>query len=871
MQTQKTIDKIKRYWPYQIIVLLFIASAYLFTPQVFQDKVVNQSDISSWRGMANEIIAYNEANPKEDPALWTNSMFSGMPATTISVIYEGDYTDYIYKAIHRLAGKRPPSYLLISLLGSFLLFMAFGVNIWLSALGAFAITLCSYNLQIIQVGHNSKMVAIAFMPWVLAALVYAYRRKPYLGALLFAFAMSFQIKANHPQITYYLAIIVIGFALAQLYQSIKEKYFAKFLKTSALLLVAGLIGIAVNINHLWPTYEYSKYTMRGGSQLAKEQGKNQEGLDIAYATSWSYSLGEMPNLMIPNFNGGSSSGELSRNSETYKALQKAGYNGADQIIKQMPLYWGPQPFTAGPMYMGAISVFLFILGLILIRGPEKWWIAAVSLLAVLLSWGSNFQFLTEFFFNYMPLYNKFRTVSMILVILQITIPLLAILTLNKLLFNKESSTRESSIKEKGVKESSIKESGLEKNKVKNALLISIGITAGISLLFALVPAIAGSFVSNADGQLPEVLRGALVSDRMSLLRKDAIISALFIIAAGSVIWLVYLGKLKRNLAIGIISFLVITNLWTTGHRYLNDSHFIKNREFENQYALRPVDKAILEDQDPNYRVLDLSVNTFNDAHVSYHHKTIGGYSPAKLQIYQDMIDMHITKEMAQFGQDIAQCRTVEEVEEAMGDYPVLNMLNTKYFILGADNMPVINKRAFGNAWFASQVVEATTLNQEISLLSSGIDLSHTAVVHTNFIAQTAGVSKDVLAADNSQETLVGDELIVLTSYSPNKLTYQYNSLEQRLAVFSEIYYPAGWKAYIDGQPVPIIKANYILRALNVPAGSHTIEFEFKPESFTKGALYSSIASGILIVLSLLLALAAFFDKTGRKLVRGKNH
>lgn len=841
---QDIMERIKKYWPYQIIILLFIAIAYLFTPQVFQGKVVNQSDISSWRGMANEIIEYNNANPEEDPTLWTNSMFSGMPATTISVIYKGDYTDFIYRAIHSISGKRPPSYLLISLVGSFMLFMAFGVNIWLSAIGAFAITFCSYNLQIIQVGHNSKMVAIAFMPWVLAALVYAYRKKPFLGSLLFAFALSFELKANHPQITYYLAIMVLGYALAQLYSAFQEKQLPKFVKTSALLLLMGLLGIAVNINHLWPTYEYSKYTMRGGSELALEQGVNQEGLDIAYATNWSYSPGEMPNLMIPNFNGGSSGGELTRDSETFKALQRAGYSGANQAIKQLPLYWGPQPFTAGPMYMGAISVFLFILGLILIRGSVKWWLAAVSLLAVLLSWGSNFQFLTEFFFNYIPLYNKFRTVSMILVILQISIPLLAIFTLNKLLVTPSFGAN-------NLKASNSKENPLEKKRVKNALLISLGITAGISLLFALIPSLAGSFTSNTDAQLPEIMREALVKDRMALLSADAFRSLLFILAAGVIMWFGYLGKIKKPLLFGVIALLVITDLGFAGKRYLNSNHFVKKHDFENQYALRPVDKVILEDLDPNYRVLDLSINTFNDSHVSYHHKTIGGYSPAKLQTYQDMIDVHITKEMAQFGQDISRCSTIAEAQDSMGLYPVLNMLNTKYFILGADNMPIINSEAYGNAWFVTNVVEATSLTQEIELLGSGVDLRNTAVVHSQFMSETEGVSKD---------TTTTEEIIVLTEYAPNKLTYQYNALAPRLAIFSEIYYPAGWKAYIDQEPVSILKANYILRALKLPAGSHTVEFKFEPESFTKGAFYSSIASGILIVLLLLWVLVAIFDK-----------
>ncbi|HPS95981.1 MAG TPA: hypothetical protein PK115_05235, partial [Bacteroidales bacterium] len=479
----------KKILPYLIAILSFIVIAYMFTPQVFSGKVVNQGDIASWRGMANEIISYNEANPDKDPALWTNSMFSGMPATTISVVYDGDFTDYLYKIL--FVGQRPPSYLLISLIGSFLLFLAFGVNVWLSLIGAIAISFCSYNMQLIQVGHNSKMVAIAFMPWVLAAVVYAYRKKALLGALLFAFALSFQIKANHPQITYYLAIIIAGYAIALLYTSIKDKYFLRFLRTSVYLLIAGAIGIATNINHLWPTYEYSKYTMRGGSELAKEKGTEQKGLEIAYATQWSYSPGETPNLLIPNYNGGSSVGELSKNSESYKVLQ-SGFQGAEQIIKQMPLYWGPQPFTAGPMYLGAISIFLFILGLILLRGATKWWIASVSLLALLLSWGSNFLPVTEFFFNYIPLYNKFRTVSMILVILQITIPLLAFLTVDKLL--------------KGE---------YDQKKVKTGLIISLAITAGFSLIMAILPSLAGSFTGASDTQLPEQLRGALVQDRQS--------------------------------------------------------------------------------------------------------------------------------------------------------------------------------------------------------------------------------------------------------------------------------------------------------------------------------------------------------------------
>lgn len=815
---------IKRYKQYLIPILLFAVAAYLFTPQVLQNKVVNQSDIAAWRGMANEIIEYNKANPDKDPALWTNSMFSGMPATTISVIYEGDYTDYFYKLINKVSGTRPPAYLLISLAGAFMMFLAFGINPWLSAIGAFAVTFCSYNLQIIQVGHNSKMVAIAFMPWVVAAVVYAYKRKALLGSLLFAFALSFQIKANHPQITYYLAMIVLALAIAELYSAVKEGYFRKFITVSAMLLVAGFLGIASNTNHLWPTYEYSKFTMRGGSDLAKEEGKDQKGLDISYATNWSYSPEEMPNLMIPNFNGGSSGGELSRSSETYKALKAGGYTGAEQVIKQLPLYWGPQPFTAGPMYMGALSVFLFVLGLILIKGPLRWWVAGVSLLAVMLSWGSNLLFVTEFFFKYIPLYSKFRTVSMVLVILQITIPLLAIVVLDRIL-KKE----------------------YDEKKLKRAFSISLAITAGLALLFAIIPSLAGSFVSAGDARLPETLREPLMSDRISLLRTDAIRSLFFILAGATVIWFGYKGKIKQVLVYGIIALIFIADLWMVGKRYLNEDHFVKRRDFENQYALRTVDKLILQDKDPNYRVLDLSVESpFNDSHISYHHKTIGGYSPAKLQRYQDMIDHHLFREMQQIANDLRESRTIEDAQNALGFYPVLSMLNSRYIVISPESSPLVNEHAFGNAWFVTDVKLAESNTREINMLNpatadQGFDIREHAVVNESYASLTEGYSKD---------TLSDDELIVLTEYSPNKLTYQYNAKATRVALFSEIYYPAGWRAYVDGEELPVFRANYTLRGLKLPAGSHTIEFEFKPESFTKGELYSRISSGILILLLL---------------------
>lgn len=843
------MKNLKIWLPYVAAVALFYVLAYMFTPQVFSGKVVNQSDIASWRGMANEIITYNESHPDQDPALWTNSMFSGMPATTISLKYDGDFLDIFYNAIHKLTGQRPPSYLLISMVGAFLLFLAFGVNPWLSIVGAVAISFASYNMQIIQVGHNSKMVAIAFMPWVLAAVVYAYRKKGFLGAILFAFALSFQIKANHPQITYYLAIIVLGYGFAELYNHIAEKKILKFLKVSGLLLLLGGLGIASNINHLWPTYEYSKYTMRGGSELAKEQGKQQEGLDIGYATSWSYSPEETPNLFIPNFNGGSSAGELDRESATYKALKGGGYQGADQIIKQMPLYWGPQPFTAGPMYLGAIMVFIFILALFLIGGAVKWWALGVTLLAVLLSWGSNFLPLTEFFFKYIPMYNKFRTVSMVLVILQILVPLMGVLVIEKLMKSEFSA-----------------------KKFKTGMISALVLTAGFALLAMIFPSVAGSFTSPADANLPEQIRATLAEDRASLLSADAFRSVLYILAAAAVLWFAFgrreassknrvLSPAKlKYLVYGGIGILVLADMWGAGKRYLNDSHFIKNREFEQQYALRPVDNIILEDKDPNYRVLDISINTFNDSHISYHHKTIGGYSPAKLQRYQDMIDYHIMPEMQKIASSLSSVKTLEEAQIMVDntETPVLNMLNSKYIVIGAQNPPLLNNRAMGNCWFVDSIAWVANNLDEINTISD-VNLSNTAVVSEEF----RSLAGEITTADAP----AFEDVIKLTNYSPNKLTYQCETTSDRVAVFSEVWYPAGWIATIDGKPAEIFRANYTLRALKVPAGSKVIEMEFRPDSYYKGATYSRIASSILLVL---LAIGGLFEGIAFRRGRGKS-
>ena len=856
---------LKKVLPYAVIVAGFVVIAYAYAPQVLQGKVVNQSDISSWKGMSHEILEWNEEHP-DDPALWTGSMFGGMPATQISVDYRGDATDPFYNLL--FWGQRPPSYLIISLLGGFLLFLAFGVNPWLSAVGAIAVTFCSYNMQIVQVGHNTKMVAIAFMPWVLAALVYAYRRKALLGAVFFALALSFQIKANHPQITYYLAFIVFGYAIAELCGAVaaqrrrkaavrnavpvsdsiltsgttveppfRETPVGRWLKASVLVLVGGLLGIATNANKLLPTYEYAEYTMRGGSELTHdEHNQTGDGLKLDYATAWSYGIEETPNLLIPDFNGGSSSGELSRDSETFRALQSYGVN-AESMRKGMPLYWGPQPFTAGPMYLGAVSLFLFVFGLCVIRGRYKWWIAGVSLLALLLGWGSHFMWFSEIFFKYAPLYNKFRTVSMILVILQVTVPLMGILGVNAALFAKEP---------------------LPDRKVRNGLLTALGVTGGISLLFALFPALAGDFSSASDAAVfggNEQLIRALQDDRRSLLRSDAFRSLIFIVLAAGVFFASWKGKLKTMPAVALLGILLLVDLWGVDKRYLNKEHFVTERNFDSQFAPRPVDNAIHQDTDLSYRVLDLSVNTFNDAIVSYHHKTIGGYSPAKLQRYQDLIDFHIAPEMRAMIDDVnsamSTARTVGDLENALGYYPVLSMLNTKYIVVDPGSLPLTYDRRLGNGWLVSRVRTAPTADAEMAALGE-IDPAVEAVIFDPEAPE--GTVTEYAGADSGRVELV--------YYSPNRLRYDVSAPAKGLAVFSEIWYPAGWKAFVDGNEVPVLRADYALRALMIEEGDHEVEFVFDPASFTVGrniSLASSIAILVLLAGAVLYSVL-FADK-----------
>ncbi len=890
---------------YAGIFLLFVVLAYGYTPQVLDGKIVNQSDIASWKGMANEAMTYNKANP-DDPTAWTNSMFGGMPTTATIDSFEGDWTDTIYDFF--LTGKRPASYLLLALIGGFLLMLSLGTSKVMAVAGAIAIAFCSYNMQIIQVGHNTKMQAIAYFPWVLAGVIFTYRAamrsfagaqedrkgaqesktlkqwlpQTILGATLFAFALSMQIKANHPQITYYLAIVIFAYAIGLfIYLCIKRKDLIKrFFAASALLLVIGCIGIATNANKLIPTYEYSKFTMRGGSELsADSDSHNAKGLDLDYATAWSYGINEMPNLLIPNFNGGSSSGELPLDSETGKLLKMAGQQNLKQTMKHLPLYWGPQPFTAGPMYMGAITIFLFILGLFLCKGREKWWLVAAVITTVFLAWGNHFMWFTKLWFNYAPMYNKFRTVSMALTALQVLLPMLGFYALDKVLKEKYS-----------------------KKEFMKAGYIAYGISAGFCLLCVLIPGIAGTFTGASDAGMNEMIVDALAADRQTLMTKDAIRSFILISCVfGLLVWAFrtpktdavgkngsFVLKGRLTIAAAAVVLLVFFDLAGIGKRYLNKSHFITPKDFSAHYEPRPVDEMIHLDTDPDYRVLDLSVSTFNDAIQSYHHKCIGGYSPVKLQRYQDLIDRYITKEIRDIYGAMEGAATVQEVAEALPETKVVSMLNGRYIILDGNISPVVNKYAYGNCWFVDSYIPAATPDEEIALLAH-TDLRNTAVIGDDFAWAQDAIrhsehSSDCHFEHSSDchfELVEKSPTIALTHYAPNELRYSFSTDTERAAIFSEIYYPKGWKAWIEpegaygevrnghyhpsgeGRPVELFRADWMLRGAMIPSGEGQLIMRFEPDSYQVGEDISRASS---IALILLLVASA----TGMIIFRRRN-
>lgn len=780
--------------PHVIAVLVFMAiSLAYFYPQI-QGKRLYQHDIAQWRGSAKEIMDFKEKTGKE--TLWTNSMFGGMPAYLISANYSGNLMLKVNKAMNFL--QRPASFIFIAMLGFYILLLVFGLNPWLSLVGALGYGLSTYFFIIIGAGHNSKIQAIGYVAPMIAGLVMACKGRFWGGMAIFGFFFGLNLASGHPQITYYSAFIMLALLVAFFINAQKTKTLKTIYKAIGFLAIAGILAVGSNFSNLWFTYDYGKDSIRGKSELTDNQHNKTSGLDKDYVTQWSYGVAETFNMLIPNLMGGASSMDVGENSETFKFLRQNGvpFSQAQTIVKQLPTYWGPQPSTSGPVYVGAIIFFLFILGMFLLRGPEKWALFAVTLLAILLAWGHHFNFLTNFFLNYFPAYNKFRTVSMILVVAELTMPLIGFL---------------------GLKE--IYEGKIAKPDFLRAFKWATGITAGICLFFLIFGRGIFNFSGAVDQQLgwPKELIDVLKRDRQHMLTNDSLRSLFFVLAGAGIVYAFFIKKIKPSYFLLSLGLLITIDMWVVNKRYMNNDGFVNKRMVETPFTPTDADKQILADKSPDFRVFNLTVSPFNDASTSFYHKSIGGYHGAKLRRYQDLIDYHLSK----------------------GNMAVLNMLNTKYFIQPGQNGPIAlpNPDALGNVWFVDSIKLVNNPDEEIQALYN-FNPKTTAIVDKKFESLLADFKPDNSGAGN----------IELVEYAPNMLKYHSISNQPKLAVFSEIYYPKGWKASIDGQPAPHFRANYVLRAMIVPAGEHRIEFTFDPPMWRVGKSIDLTSSLLLILI-----------------------
>jgi hypothetical protein len=808
------------------IVLFFIVSVAYFTPAI-QGKILSQHDKVVWQGASKESKDFKEETGEQ--TLWTNSMFSGMPTYLINNLSDGNKLKILHRLFVLDNSLRPIPYLFLYLLGFFIALLAFRVNPWLSIVGAFAFAFSSYFFIIIQAGHITKAIAIGYMAPIIAGVYLAYNKKELWGAVLMAFFLSFQIIANHLQITYYTFLIILIFVIFQFVNSIREKQIRPFFKSSSYLIVGAILAVGTNFLSISTVYDYGKDSIRGASELTSEQSNRTSGLDKDYATDWSYGIFESLNTMVPNLMGGASQSDLGTKSETYDVLKSLGQPNAKQIVKQMPSYWGDQPFTSGPTYIGALVIFLFVLGLFVVKGQLKWWLLTATILSFMLAWGKNMMWFTDIFLDYFPGYNKFRAVSMTLVMAELTMPLLGILGLQRIISG-----------------------DYDPAKIKKQLLYALGITGGTVLfLLAALPASSTAFVGANDAAVfgqNDMLLEALQNDRASMFQKDALRSLFFIILGAAAVFLILTQKIKRNAFIVIIGLALVLDLWPIAKRYMNNDHFVRESKAQAQFKPSVADESILRDTDSNYRVLNLSVSTFNDASTSYFHKSIGGYHGAKMRRYQELITHYIAPEIQQFGQALSNNATQQSVQQALAQLKVVGMLNGKYIIYNPQAPAIPNSYALGNAWFVNEIKVVANADEELAELSN-IAPSNTAIVDKRFKANLFDFTKDPVAS------------IQFLEYKPNYLKYESNASSDQLAVFSEVFYDKGWKAFVDGEEVPHFRVNYILRAMKVPAGQHTIEFKFMPEIYTTGIIVGAISS---VLLLLLFASGFWYDRIKAK-------
>ena len=816
------MNAIKKLIPDMVAILVFavISFAY-FCPAVTEGRILSQHDSVAGIGAGQEGKEYLERTGER--TRWTNSIFGGMPTYQMAPSY--DSTDLL-KGIENLYHLYLPTYVwyvFVMLLGFYILLRAFNFKVWMAGLGAIIWAFSSYFFIIIAAGHIWKFITLAYIPPTIAGMVLCYRGKYWLGGLVTALFVALQISSNHVQMSYYFLFVMLFMAIAYGVQAYQQKTLASFGKSTGVLVVAGLIGVCINLSNLYHTYEYSKESMRGKSELVKENSANQtsSGLERDYITQWSYGIGETFSLLVPNVKGGASV-PLAANE---KAMEKANPMYGS-IYSQLGQYWGEQPGTSGPVYVGAFVVFLFVLGLFIVKGPMKWALLAATVLSILLSWGKNFMGFTDFFIDYVPMYNKFRAVSSILVIAEFTIPLLAMLAL------KEVVATPAIIKER-----------------KKDFLISFGLTGGLALLFAVLPKVFfPSYVSTmemnalqgipADKLVP--LLANLEEVRMSLFTSDAWRSFFIVLLGAGLVWAYGMGKLKQIPLLAALAVLCLVDMWSVNKRYLYDEQFVEKQVQTQGFRQTETDKMILEDEALDYRVLNLASNTFNENNTAYWHKSVGGYHAAKLRRYQEMIEEHISGEMQGLYQAVADAGgDMEQLDPSA--FPVLNMLNTRYFIFplqGGQTVPLANPFALGNAWFVDEVDYVNNANEEIEAIH-GLDPTEKAMVDKKFESVVKSLPSDSTAT------------IELVAYEPNYLKYEVSSDKGGTVVFSEIYYP-GWKSTIDGQEVAHGRANYILRAMNVPAGQHVVEFRFDPTSLHVTENIAFVALGLLALLAIVV-------------------
>ena len=786
---------LKKYVPHAIAVALFISLTIAYmAPIVFESKNLYQSDIISGSTWGKDLRDYHQQTGEY--AFWSNSMFSGMPANYTYMPPMPNIFRYIHAAI-QIVFPGNISLIFLYLIGFYVFMLSIGCKPWLSIIGAIAYAFASYNIVIIEAGHVNKALVMATMAPVIGGIILTYRKKYIWGIITTLFFTGLNVYWGHQQISYYLLITLLVLAVVYLIYAVKEKTLKSYCISSALLVGVAIFAVSPDLGNLISTADYTKETMRGGAvlQMNAEGKKESSGLEIDYAYMWSYGKGETMTLLIPNFYGASTRYNIGIDSESYHVLQKAGYGAqATQFSKYAPMYWGDQPSTSGPVYMGAVVCFLFVLGLLIVKGKEKWWMLVATLIAIVMAWGRHFPVVNDFLFYHLPLYNKFRTPSMILVVPGVTMAALAILALKEIVDNREN--RKTFLK---------------------PLYIAAGITGGLCLLFALLGGSLMSFSALSDvnyQNFPELLN-AIITDRKNMLTSDAWRSFFFIAAAAGILWGYLQKSLKINYVIAIIGLLIFIDLWTVDKRFVNEDSFVPVKQ-TREFVATPADEMILQDKDPNYRVFNLTSNPFQESATSAFHHSIGGYSPAKLRRYQDIIDYYFSTEI---------------------NWNLLNMLNTRYVIVSSEQgpQPQINPEAMGNVWFVDEIQWVNSPDEEIEALKE-LNPAQTAVIDGVWQEKIPGWEK------LQHETADSTADIRLTDYAnPGYLIYESSSTLPHLAVFSEVYYKT-WRAYINGVEVPLVRVNYILRGLEIPAGNNKIEFKCIDELYQFGAKISLIAS-----------------------------